>query len=255
MPDLKPSDSAESALHPWLTAWHRGWTTLGTRLPVLRDALRLAGEADVVDRAAALALFCIFAAVPTLFLGFSVLGFVLGFVDEAGNVTGMDLSLQSGSLARLTRWLQEALPGVTWNPADFASALVRDRAQNGILGTVLAISLGLTVFARMDAAVRAIFGKQPRSALRAAGGVSLFVLVAALAAVLLTLFAPLSEWGLSVAQRGMARLPLGHFDWIPLAIAATQTLPVAVCFVWQVRWSAGRRVSQRRLIVTALPPY
>lgn len=229
----------------WL---HRG----AAKVPVLTEALRLAGEADVVDRAAALTLFCIFAAVPSLFVAFSVVGFVLGAVDEAGDFTGVDLAVRSRSLARIDEWVQASLPGITWNPAEFAAALVRDRTTNGVVGTVLAVSLGLTVFSRIDGAVRAIFGKAPRSALRAAGAMTLFVLVAALLAALLTLFAPLSEWGLTVAARGMSTLSLGWIDGWSLLLTATQTLPVAVCFYGQVRWSVHGDVGHRRLMAAAL---
>jgi membrane protein len=224
---------------------------LQRRLPMLSLALRFAGEADVVDRAAALTLFCIFAAVPSLFVAFSVVGFLLGAVDDVTTLTGAQLELQSSTLARIGAWLRTALPGVTWNPADFAAALVRHRGTHGIVGTVLAISLSLTVFSRVDNAVRAVFGQAPRSTLRAAGYISLLVLIVAFVAMVLTIAAPLTEWGLRIAGRGIARLSFGSLDGIAIFVTASQVLPVALVFFAQVSWSV-RSVSRRRLAITSL---
>ncbi|MSP90454.1 MAG: hypothetical protein EXR79_01390 [Myxococcales bacterium] len=235
------------ALVKQANTWLRG------RHPILSDALHRMVVADVVDRAAALALFCVLAAVPTLFVGLSALGFVLGAVDEAGDVTGVDFAFRSRSLMRVAAWLEGALPGVAWQPAEFAHALVRDRTQNGIVGTIFAVSLGLTVFTRIDAAVRAVFDKPARSALRAAGFFSGFVLLAALLAVVATIAAPLSEWALRVASRSMKQASLGivDIDAVALAVAASQVLPVAITFYALVRWSVGD-IGKRRLGVVAV---
>jgi uncharacterized BrkB/YihY/UPF0761 family membrane protein len=229
----------------------RTFDWLECRYPLIHQTLQRIHEADVVDRAAALALFCIFAAVPMLFAALSVVGFLLTAVDTASGFTGVDLAVRGRSIARLHGWLQSALPGVTWNPTEFADALVRDRKQNGIVGTVLAISLSLAVFSRIDAAVRAVFRRPERSALRAAGMMSGLVLLGALVAMLTTFLAPLSEWGLRVAARGMTTLSLGWVDGLALAVTATQVLPVAVVFYAIVRWSAGS-VGKRKLAVVAL---
>jgi len=220
-------------------------------LPVAGEALQRCAKAEIIDRAAALALFCLFAAVPSLFVALSFVGFVFGAVDEATGASSLDIAIRGGAMQRLTSWLAQALPGVTWNPADFAAALVRDRRTNGMLGTVLAISLGLTVFARLDAAVRAVFGQRKRSALRAAGYLSLLVLFGALAAMLLTVFAPLSEWGLHVASRGVSTLSFGQLQMVGLLFTAGQILPVAVVFFLQVRWSVGQ-INARRLAIASL---
>lgn len=221
------------------------------RGPLVRDIVALCARANIVDRAAALALFCLFAAVPSLFVALSAVGFVLGEVDKASGATGLDTAIRGAAMHRLTSWLAQSLPGVTWNPADFAAALVRDRRTNGVVGTVLAVSLGLTVFSRIDAAVRAIFGQRKRSALRAAGYLSLLILFGALCAMLLTVFAPLSEWGLHVASRGVASLPVGSVPLIGMLFSAGQVLPVAVGFFLQVRWSVGQ-LSTRRLLAMSL---
>lgn len=221
------------------------------KLPTLALALRLSGEADLVDRAAALTLFCIFAAVPSLFVAFSVVGFLIGAVDQATELTGADLALRGGTLARISHWLHQALPGVTWNPADFAATLVRHRATHGVVGTLLAVSLSLTVFNRIDSAVRAIFGKSPRSTLRAAGYISLLVLIVAFAAMLLSIMAPLTEWGLQVAARSIGTLSLGWLDGVAVLVTAGQILPVALVFAAQVRWSAGRILGRRLAIAAA----
>lgn len=220
-------------------------------MPTVALAVRLAGEADVVDRAAALTLFCIFAAVPSLFVAFSAVGFLLGAVDDVTTLTGAQLEVQSATLARITTWLRHSLPGVTWNPADFAAALVRHRGTHGIIGTLLAISLSLTVFSRLDNAVRAVFGREPRSTLRAAGYISLLVLIVAFAALLLTIAAPLTEWGLHVADRSISRLSFGSVDGIAVLVTASQMLPVAFVFFAQVSWSV-RGVNRKRLAITAL---
>ena len=248
----QPADRNDSMVaRARLSAFLAGARQLVRRGPLVRDIFALCARANIVDRAAALALFCLFAAVPSLFVALSAVGFVLGEVDKASGATGLDIAVRGAAMHRLTSWLAQSLPGVTWNPADFAAALVRDRRTNGVLGTVLAISLGLTVFSRIDAAVRAIFGKRKRSALRAAGYFSLLILFGALCAMVLTVFAPLSEWGLHIASRGMASLPLGSVPLVGLLFSAGQVLPVAVGFFVQVRWSVGQ-LSTRRLLAMSL---
>ena len=233
------------------SGWHLLVASAQRRLPTLTLALRLAGEADVIDRAAALTLFCIFAAVPSLFVAFSVVGFLLSAVDDVTTLTGAQLELQSATLARISAWLKHALPGATWNPADFAAALVRHRTTPGIIGTLLAISLSLTVFSRLDNAVRAVFGLEPRSTLRAAGYASLVVLVVMFAALLLTIFAPLTEWGVHIAGKSIATLSLGWIDGIAILVTAAQILPVSIVFFAQLSWSV-RGLTRRRLAIAAL---
>lgn len=239
-------------LHARLLPQVKAWASaVGRRVPVLADAVVIALRADVLDRAAALAMYCMFAAVPSLFVAFSVVGFVMGAVDEATGLTGLDLAMRGATLQRLSMWLQEALPGVTWNPGDFATALVEDRTTNGVVGTVLAISLALGVFARLDAGVRAVFGRRRRSALRAAGFATMIVFVMALAALLLSIVAPLTEWGMRLAAASMTTLSMGRVDGIALLLGASQVLPVAGLFFLQVRWSV-RDVGKGRLGVMAL---
>lgn len=218
---------------------------LAARLPLLADSLALAGHANVVDRAAALAMFCLFAAVPALFVAFSVIGYLLGAVEGATQLTGSELVLNNNSLARVTVWLRQALPGVSWNPADFAAAMVQHRGKHGVIGTILAISLGLTVLSRIDHAVRAIFGRRERSTLRAAGYATIMVVGVAILIILLTLFGPLLEWGAHVAASSVSALSLGWLDGVALIVAATQVLPVALLFYLQVHWSVST-VSKRR---------
>ena len=251
MPQLPPDLKRYRSGAPLILALNGPWSRLSKRWPFAAEVLILCARADIVDRAAALALFCLFAAVPSLFVGLSFVGFVLGEVDKASGASGLDIAVSGGAMHRLTSWLAEALPGVTWNPAEFAAALVHDRRTNGIVGTFAAISLGLTVFARIDAAVRAVFGQRKRSALRAAGYLSLLVLFGALAAMLLTVFAPLSEWGLHVASRGVSTLSFGQIHLIGLLFTAGQVLPVATGFFLQVRWSVGH-VDLRRLLAASL---
>ena len=222
------------------------------RLPLLTDAVHLAGEVDVVDRAAALALFCMFAAVPTLFVVFAVIGFLLGRMEQAGRLTGeANVHVQNQAITRLQTWVHDALPGVSWNPAEFAETLVKHKAAHGAFGTVLAISLALTVLSRLDHAIRAFFGLPVRSTLKAAGFLSILTLLAGFAAMLVTVFAPALEWGAQIAGKSMTFLSLGHLDGIALLVAASQALPVALVFFAVVRWSAGKDVSKRRLAIAA----
>lgn len=226
---------------------------LKRRFPLLVDALSLAGQLDVVGRAAALALFCIFAAVPTLFVVLAVIGFLLGRVEDAGNLTpDAHVRVQSQAIDRIQDWVHDALPGVTWNPAEFAETLVQHKAAHGVFGTILAISLALTVLSRLDHAIRAFFNLPERSTLKAAGFLSVITLVAALAAMLVTLAGPILEWGAQIAGKSVTAMSLGRLDGLALLVAASQTLPVAAVFFGVVRWSTGRGVSKRRLAKTAL---
>lgn len=221
------------------------------RFVVPLRALQTAREAQIADRAAAVTLFCMLAAVPSLLVLLSVLGFVLGTVDQATGQVGLDLHVRARVLEQLQVWLGRALPGVTWNPAEFASALVEHRGQNGLMGTAAAVFLGLTVFSQLDRNVRAVFGLPPRSTWRAAGYVSLLSVLAAFASLTLAMLTPLLEWGLHVADRAVGVL---SFGWLELAVPVAevaQILPIAGVFALQVRWSAGKQAKQR-LWVAAL---
>lgn len=222
------------------------------RLPLLMDAVHLAGKVDVVDRAAALALFCMFAAVPTLFVAFAVIGFLLGHVEQAGQPNGDgDVQVQNQAITRLQSWVHDALPGVTWNPAEFAETLVKHKAAHGVFGTVLALSLALTVLSRIDHAIRAFFGLPERSTLKAAGFLTLIILIAGFAAALVTVFAPALKWGAEIAGRSVTVLSLGRLDGLALLVGASEALPVALGFFALVRWSAGNDVSKRRVLIAA----
>ncbi len=226
---------------------------LKRQFPLLTEALHLADKLDVVGRAAALALFCIFAAVPILFVVLAVIGYLLGRVDDAGNLTAdAHVDVQAHAIGRIQVWVHDALPGVTWNPAEFAETLVRHKAAHGAFGTLLAISLALTVLSRLDHAIRAFFGLPERSTLKAAGFLSTITLMAGFAAMLVTLLGPLLEWGAQIAGKSVTALSLGWLDGIALMVAASQTLPVAAVFFALVRWSVGKDVSKRRLTRAAL---
>jgi membrane protein len=231
-------------------AWRAWLARSGERWPLLGEVAGLAETHNLVDRAAALAMYSMLAAVPTLLASFSVVGFLLGAVDVASEASGLGLEVRLVTLARLTRWMREALPGVTWNPADFVATLVRHRTQNGVIGFVLAVALGLAVFSRIDAAIRDLFGRPRRSTLRAARYMSALVVVMVLAALLLNLLGPLIEWGLQVAGHSVRALSLGWVDGVGLIVVLTQILPISLMFYLLVRWSAGR-VGKRRLAFTA----
>ena len=226
---------------------------LKRQFPLIADALALADHVDFVDRAAALALFCMFAAVPALFVVLAVIGFLLGRVDEAGQLAGEAHStVQTDAIARIQTWVHDALPGVTWNPAEFAETLVQHKAAHGVFGTVLAVSLALTVLSRLDHAIRAFFALPERSTFKAAGFLSLFTLVAAFAAMLVTLLGPAFEAVAHIAGKSVTALSLGKLDGIALLVAASQALPVALVFFALVRWSAGKAATQARLVKTSL---
>ncbi|MCO4762882.1 MAG: YihY/virulence factor BrkB family protein [Myxococcales bacterium] len=233
--------------------WDGFVSTARERLPVLTGALDLARETDLVDRAAALALFCMLTLVPAMFGIFSALGFVFDRIDTVAHFAGFDAKSAAAIVARATQVIQTALPGVTWDPSTLASTLVRDRAANGAFSSVTALALGLTLFSRIDNNVRVIFGRRRRSAFRAAGIFGLFFLVGSLLALILSVAAPLTSWGLHLAAKGMSTLSFGWVDGFTMVVAITQTLPIAIGFYVLVRWSAGRRrVSRRRLAAISL---
>jgi len=218
--------------------------------PVLMRAVALCGQAQIVDRAAAVTLFCILTAVPSLLVGLSVLGFVLGTVDAATGRVGLELDVQQTVLTKLQAWMATALPGASWNPAEFAGALIADRGQNGVFGTIAAVFLGILVFSSIDANIRAIFGLGKRSTMRAAGYVTVLLLVAVSAAMFVALLAPLLEWGLQITDRAVGFV---SFGWLRLAgpvLAASQILPIALVFALQVRWSVGK-MAKRQLWTVA----
>ncbi len=226
---------------------------LKRRFPLIGDALALADRVDFVDRAAALALFCMFAAVPTLFVVLAVIGYLLGRVDQAGQLTGeTHLGVRADAIARIQAWVHDALPGVTWNPAEFAQTLVQHKAAHGVFGTLLAISLAVTVLSRLDHAIRAFFGLPERSTLKAAGLLSLFTVVAAFAAMLVSLLGPALAAMAHVAGKSVTALSLGQLDGLAVLVDASQALPVALVFFALVRWSARKAASRRRLIKTSL---
>ncbi len=224
---------------------------LAQRFPLIIEIIQSVKHHGVVDRAAALAMYTMLAAVPLLLATFSVFGFLLGAVDRAGDVTGLDLELRHTALRQLVNWVREALPGVTWNPAVFAAALVRHRAVHGIVGILAAVFLGSTVFGRLDEAIRLIFGRKRRSTLRAAGYMGGVIALAVALALVMNFVGPLIEWGLHVAAGSVHSLSKGWIDGVALAMVLSQSLPVAGLFFVLVRWSVGR-IGMRRLAATSL---
>lgn len=240
------------------TLWHKLWSPIHAayasflqRHPLIGEVGVLVRQHSVVDRAAALAMYSMLAAVPSLLAMFSITGFLLGAVDRAGDVTGLDLELRHTALRQMIRWMRESLPGVTWNPGDFAAALVRHRAVHGIVGFGAAAFLGLTVFGRIDDAIRDLFGRRRRSTLRAAGYMTGVVGLAVVLALLVNFIAPLLEWGLHVAAGSVSSLSRGWIDGVALGLTLTQSAPVAIAFFLLVRWSVGG-ISKRRLALTSL---
>jgi len=228
-------------------------TRLANRLPVLSRAWRIAADVEVIDRAGSLAMFAILAAVPAMFGAFSALGFVFDTVDEVAHLANVTVPSEQGVIARISLMVQESLPGVSWDPATLAAALVRHRAINGFFGTFGAVILGMGLFSRFDAAIRALFDCKKRSAWRAAGLMGLVFLIGSLLAMVLAVASPLTEWGLSVAAQSVSSLSLGWVDGVAILVAITQTLPVAIGFFVLVRWSAGRdHVLNRRLTTMSL---
>lgn len=223
----------------WLLLW------LDETHPLLGDIVHAAAKVALFDRAASLTFFAILAAVPSLLAGFSVLGFALAAVDGAGHATGADIHVRGEALQQVTAWLRQSLPGVTWNPADFATAMIKHRHTHGVIGFAAAIWLGLGVFSRIDDAIRDVFGRKRRHTLRAVGFMAVLVAVAAVLAMLVVLFGPLAVWGIHVANSTVKTLSFGWLSVMDAAAAFSQALPVAVVFYAMVRWSA--RLRKRRL--------
>ena len=234
-------------MHGWIAALK---VRLQVRLPVISRAVRIALDAEIIDRAAALALFCMLAAVPALFGTFSVLGFVIDKVDSVAGLAGYEVAHQP-IIERLVRLVQEVLPGVTWDPSTLATSLIDHRAYNGALGTFAALTLGMGVFARIDASVRAVLGRKRRSAWRAAGMMTLFFFFMALLAMLLVVAAPITDWGLRATTVGVSKISSSWVQWLPLIVASGQTLPVSVGFFIMVRWSAGSQTLPKTKIAIA----
>ncbi|MBM4342182.1 MAG: YihY/virulence factor BrkB family protein [Deltaproteobacteria bacterium] len=230
-----------------LTEFGRAW--LRWRWPVLADTLEVAERISIFDRAGSLTFFAILAAVPSLFAGFSVLGFVLAAVDSAGSATGVDLHVRGKALAQVSLWLKQSLPGVTWNPVEFANAMVKHRTAHGVVGFVAAVWLGLGVFGRIDDAIRDIFGRKRRHTVRATGVMALLVAVAMVLALLINLFGPLLMWGVHVANTAVNTLSFGWLSAMDAIAAASQAFPVAVVFYLMVRWSARLHKRRRAALV------
>lgn len=222
------------------------------QLPVFSRAWSIAQRAEIVDRAAALALFCMLAFVPALFGAFSVVGFVLGKMDDVAGFAGYSVA-QEPVIERLVSLVSDVLPGVTWDPSSLATSLVKHRTYNGVVGTVGALVLGMGVFARVDASVRAVLGRRRRSAWRAAGMMTIVFFVIALLAIVLVVAAPLFEWGFRATHTGVASISSVGASWLPLLVSTTQTLPIALGFYVMVRWSAGSKtIAKRRIAMAAL---
>ena len=230
---------------------HLLWLVFAGRAPLLAETIVLAIRVNIIDRAAALTMYSILAAVPSLLAAFSVLGYVLTRVADAGVATGLQTDIRATTIDQITQWLHQTLPGVTWNPADFAAAMVKHRRTHGLLGFGAALWLGLGVFGRIDDAIRDLFGRKRRATVKAAGVMALLVAIAMLLAVLINLFGPLLEWSLHVATGTVKTLSFGWLDTKAAVVAATQSLPVAVVFYLMVRWSAKLH-KRRRAVITAV---
>ena len=230
---------------------HLLWLAFSERAPLLAETLHLANRVNIIDRAAALTMYSILAAVPSLLAGFSVLGYVLAAVDEAGAAHGLDTDMQVKTIDQITQWMHQALPGVTWNPADFAVTMVKHRRTHGLIGFGAAMWLGLGVFGRIDDAIRDLFGRRRRATVRAAGVMALLVGVAMLLALLINVVGPLLEWSLHVATGTVKTLSFGWLDTKAAVVAASQSLPVAVVFYLMVRWSAKLH-RRRSAVITAI---
>lgn len=237
-------------MREWMRRMRAG---LRARMPVLAAAAERAAAVDLADRAAALALFTMLAAVPGLLGALSVAGLVFAEFGEFARYFGFEAPDDAAARAQLLRVVREALPGVTWDPSSLADALAEHRTANGIIGTVGTLVVGANLMARLDAAVRVVLGRRKRSFWRAAGALSIAFVGGALLALLLTFATPMVEWALRLAIGGVSALTLGQVDAVGLAVAAGELLPIALGFFALVRWSAGRReVSKRRLSAVAL---
>ncbi len=226
------------------------------RVPVFAAAVRIAIEVDLADRAAALALFTILAAVPALLGGLSVAGYLihgLGGVAAWMGVGVPDAAGGGAAVRQVIQALRGALPGVTWDPSTLATALVENRTSNGVISSVGALVVGVNLVARLDATIRVVLGRPKRSAFRAAGAMSIALVLLALLALLASFVGPLAEWGTRIVASGFATLSLGAIDSVALMVALGQMLPIAFGFWALVRWSAGSPApSDRRLWAVAL---
>ncbi|MSQ83136.1 MAG: YihY/virulence factor BrkB family protein [Myxococcales bacterium] len=218
---------------------------LSMRAPLVAEVWAVTERIGILDRAASLTFFAILAAVPSLFAAFSALGFVLSAVDTASTASGVDIQVRVKALQQITVWLRQSLPGVTWNPADFATAMVKHRTAHGIIGFLAAIWLGLGVFGRIDDAIRDIFDRKRRLTVQATGVMALLVAVAMILALLLNLLGPLLLWSVHVANRAVKTLSFGWLNVMDAVAALSQALPVALVFYLMVRWSA--RLHKRRV--------
>ena len=237
----------------WMTYISAQWEALRafarSYLPTVSGALGLAKDHDLIDRAAALALFSMLTFVPALFGALSALGFFFERMAQAARAAGLSVNDSQGAVERATEVLQQALPGVTWDPSLLVQALMADRATNASLSTATALMLGLTLFSRVDNSVRVLFGRRRRSPWRAAGFFGLFFMGGSLIALILSVAAPMLDWGAQLAERGLGGIVGGNVSaWAPY-IAVSQILPIAVGFFVLVGWSAGRkRLARRRLL-------
>ncbi len=219
------------------------------RVPTLSTGWNLARQHDLIDRAAALALFCLLTFVPALFGALSALGFFFDRMAHAAKVAGLSVDGTPNAVERATEMLQQALPGVTWDPSPVVQALMDDRTTNASLSTATALVLGLTLFSRIDNNVRILFGRRRRSPWRAAGVFGLLFMAASLAALMMSVAAPMIDWGAQLAEHRLASVVDGQISSWTLWIAASQVLPIALGFFVLVGWSAGRkRLARRRLL-------
>jgi membrane protein len=217
--------------------------------PRLLQAGRLIIAHEVVDRAAALAMFAMMAAVPALFGMLSVLGYVLGFLGQIADVIGVDIPAGATAEQQLLDWIRNAMPGVAWDPTELAQALKRHRAANAIVGVLGGLFVGTTVFTRVDAGIRALCGLPKRSLLGATGLLSVLTLVGAGAAMLLPLLAPLLNWVLQLVAASISSLSLGAINGLLLIWVLGELAPITIAFVVIVRYSAGKQSSPRLWLV------
>ncbi len=222
---------------------------IARRLPILSASVRIAIDVELADRAAALALFAMLAAVPALLGALSVAGYL---IHSLGGVTAWlgvgDRDGAGAALRQMLAALRSALPGVTWDPSTLATALVENRTSNGVLGSMGALVVGVNLVAQLDRTIRFVLGRPRRSVLRSAGAMSLVLLAVALLALMASFVGPLIEWGVRIVAGGFAKLSLGLVDSVALGVAIGQMLPIAVGFYALVRWSAGRPTPPNRAL-------
>ncbi len=222
---------------------------IARRLPILSASVRIAIDVELADRAAALALFAMLAAVPALLGALSAAGYL---IHRLGGVTAWlgvgDRDGAGAALRQMLAALRSALPGVTWDPSTLATALVENRTSNGVLGSIGALVVGVNLVAQLDRTIRLVLGRPRRSALRSAGAMSLVLIGVSLLALMASFIGPLLEWGVRVVAGGFAKLSLGFVDSVALGVAIGQMLPIAIGFWAIVRWSAGRPAPPKRAL-------